>query len=58
MAVTRIKDETFKGANGQDVNYQRLVITSEKNKDMSIELKLEKNELTLVKSILALDASK
>lgn len=58
MPITRIKSETFKGSNGQDINYERLTITSEKNKDLTIELKLEKNELTLVKTILASDSVK
>lgn len=55
MASVKITKETFNGRDGQPVEFERLVLSSDKQKDLVLELRLDKTQLTLAKAILATD---
>lgn len=58
MAKVSIKKESFTGRDGKPVDYERVIVTSETNPELNIELRLPVNELTLVKAIVASDPIK
>jgi hypothetical protein len=58
MAKTYIQSDSFVGRDGKSVEYERLYLQSDTNKDLAIELRLDKTQMTLVKAILASDGVK
>jgi len=51
-----INKESFKGRDGTDVEYERLVIASDNDPDVKLELRLDATQLTLAKLILGRQA--
>lgn len=59
MTKVAIKKDSFKDRNtGQEIQYERVVIQSEKNPALVAELKLDKNEHALLTAIVHTDSSK
>lgn len=55
MPKINVKSESFKGSDGKDVSYERVTIESAKNPSLTVELRVPKNELSLIKAIVAAD---
>jgi len=56
MAQVNIKNASFTGRDGKAVEYQRLVITSDKNKKLTMEIRLDATQLVLAQAIFDTDA--
>lgn len=55
MPKIQIKAESFRGRDGQDIAYERLLIASDKNPDIKLELRLDATQMTLAKLLLQSD---
>jgi len=58
VAKTFLKSESFVGRDGKAVEYQRLVIASEKNSKLKMEIRLDATQLVLAQAIFDTDGQK
>jgi len=56
MPTVKIHEESFKGKDGNDVKYSRVIIASTKQPSLVAELRVEKNEIALIRAIEQLDS--
>lgn len=55
MAKVTIKTDSFTGKDGKAVTYERLVVRSERDSDLALELRLDTTQMSLFKAILKTD---